>query len=40
MVYAKGIIVVVLRCEQGLVGIVADGGRRGGGRWRLVMEEN
>jgi len=39
-VYAKGIVVVVLNREQGLVGIVADGRRGGGGCWRLVMEHN
>ena len=36
-VYAKGIIVVVPNWEQG---IVADGRRRGGGCWRLIMEDN
>jgi len=39
-VYAKGIVVVVLNREQGLVGIVADGRRGGGCCWRLVMEHN
>ena len=39
-VYAMGIILVVLDCEQDLVGIVADGRRGGGGCWRLVMEDN
>jgi len=39
-VYAEGIVLVVLNCEQGVVGIVADGRRGRGGCWRLVMEDN
>lgn len=39
-VYAKGIVVVVLNCEQGVACIVADGRRWGGCCWRLVMEDN
>ena len=30
-VYAKGVVLVVLNCDQGVVGIVGDEGRGGGG---------
>jgi hypothetical protein len=39
-VYAKGIVLFVLDCEQGVVGVVADGRRGRGGCWGLVRENN
>jgi hypothetical protein len=39
-VYAEGTVLVVLNCEQSVVGIVADGRRGRGCCWRLVMEDN
>ncbi len=39
-VHAKGIIIVVVNSEQGVVGIGADGRRGGGGCWGLVKGDN
>ena len=39
-VNAKGMILVMVNSEQGIVGIVTDRRRGRGGCWRLVMEDN